>query len=279
MRIARTVTRPLCGDSGCGSAGAASGVVWGQTTTADESAERARSAGDRGHRDASRGIPEQGAHQRHGAHAGRHGRAGASRTSRTSRASPRASTSITPAPMPSPSAASPPRQAPVPPASTSTTRRSRCARSASIPTTPCPRPSTCSAWKCCAARRARSSARAPRAARCATSSPRRAPLAADTYVRSEMSYTQYGQPNGEFGIAHGQPIVDGTFGVRAASGTATTAAGSTVWIGHLSAHRGRHQPQRELQQFNHGAACGRLAAECFGERHAEHPLSAPGQAR
>jgi outer membrane receptor for ferrienterochelin and colicin len=39
---------------------------------------------------------------------------------------------------------------------------------------------------------------------------------ADTYVRSEMSYTQYGQPNGEFGIARGQPIVDGTFGVRAA---------------------------------------------------------------
>ncbi len=38
----------------------------------------------------------------------------------------------------------------------------------------------------------------------------------DTYVRSEMSYTQYGQPSGEFGIARGQPIVDGTFGVRAA---------------------------------------------------------------
>jgi outer membrane receptor protein involved in Fe transport len=38
---------------------------------------------------------------------------------------------------------------------------------------------------------------------------------ADTYVRSELSYTQYGQPNGEFGIARGQPIVDGTFGVRA----------------------------------------------------------------
>jgi iron complex outermembrane recepter protein len=38
---------------------------------------------------------------------------------------------------------------------------------------------------------------------------------ADTYVRSELSYTQYGQPSGEFGIARGQPIVDGTFGVRA----------------------------------------------------------------
>jgi outer membrane receptor protein involved in Fe transport len=38
---------------------------------------------------------------------------------------------------------------------------------------------------------------------------------ADTYVRSELSYTQYGQPSAEFGIARGQPIVDGTFGVRA----------------------------------------------------------------
>src|ERR1700739_848500 len=37
----------------------------------------------------------------------------------------------------------------------------------------------------------------------------------DTYLRSELSYTQYGQPNREFGIARGQPIVDGTFGVRA----------------------------------------------------------------
>src|SRR5579863_945957 len=37
----------------------------------------------------------------------------------------------------------------------------------------------------------------------------------DTYIRSEASYTQFGQPSAEFGIAHGQPIVDGTFGVRA----------------------------------------------------------------
>jgi iron complex outermembrane recepter protein len=36
-----------------------------------------------------------------------------------------------------------------------------------------------------------------------------------TYVRAEGSYTQYGQPSYELGIAHGQAIVDGTFGVRA----------------------------------------------------------------
>ncbi len=37
----------------------------------------------------------------------------------------------------------------------------------------------------------------------------------DTYVRSEVSYTQNGQPSGEFGIAHGAPIIDGVFGLRA----------------------------------------------------------------
>jgi iron complex outermembrane recepter protein len=39
--------------------------------------------------------------------------------------------------------------------------------------------------------------------------------AADTYVRSELSYTEHGQPNGEFGIAVGHPVVDGVFGIRA----------------------------------------------------------------
>ena len=34
-------------------------------------------------------------------------------------------------------------------------------------------------------------------------------------MRSEVSYTQYGQPNGEIGIAHGGPIIDGLLGFRA----------------------------------------------------------------
>jgi iron complex outermembrane recepter protein len=38
-----------------------------------------------------------------------------------------------------------------------------------------------------------------------------------TYVRSEASYTQYGQPSYEFGVAHGGPIVDGTVGFRASA--------------------------------------------------------------
>src|ERR1700739_2202394 len=38
--------------------------------------------------------------------------------------------------------------------------------------------------------------------------------APDTYVRSEVSYTEHGQPNGEFGIAAGRPVVDGVFGLR-----------------------------------------------------------------
>jgi iron complex outermembrane recepter protein len=36
-----------------------------------------------------------------------------------------------------------------------------------------------------------------------------------TYVRTEASYTEFGQPNGEVGIAHGGPIIDGVLGYRA----------------------------------------------------------------
>jgi iron complex outermembrane receptor protein len=39
--------------------------------------------------------------------------------------------------------------------------------------------------------------------------------AADAYVRSDLSYTQYGRPNAEFGIAAGHPVVEGVFGLRA----------------------------------------------------------------
>jgi iron complex outermembrane recepter protein len=36
-----------------------------------------------------------------------------------------------------------------------------------------------------------------------------------TYARTELSYTEYGQPNYEGGIAHGGPIIDGVLGFRA----------------------------------------------------------------
>ena len=36
-----------------------------------------------------------------------------------------------------------------------------------------------------------------------------------TYARTEASYTQYGQPNYEAGIAHGGPLIDGVLGFRA----------------------------------------------------------------
>jgi len=36
-----------------------------------------------------------------------------------------------------------------------------------------------------------------------------------TYARSEVSFTQYGEPSYEAGIAHGGPIIDGTLGFRA----------------------------------------------------------------
>jgi iron complex outermembrane recepter protein len=38
-----------------------------------------------------------------------------------------------------------------------------------------------------------------------------------TYARSEVSYTQYGEPSYEAGIAHGGPIIDGTLGFRASA--------------------------------------------------------------
>jgi iron complex outermembrane recepter protein len=41
--------------------------------------------------------------------------------------------------------------------------------------------------------------------------------ASSTYVRSEANHTQYAQPSYELGIAHGQPLIDGTFGWRASA--------------------------------------------------------------
>ncbi|HYL02526.1 MAG TPA: TonB-dependent receptor [Steroidobacteraceae bacterium] len=38
-----------------------------------------------------------------------------------------------------------------------------------------------------------------------------------SYSRSEASYTEYGEPSYELGIAHGQPIIDGTLGWRASA--------------------------------------------------------------
>ncbi|HYB34082.1 MAG TPA: TonB-dependent receptor [Steroidobacteraceae bacterium] len=39
--------------------------------------------------------------------------------------------------------------------------------------------------------------------------------ATSTYVRGEASYTEYGQPSYELGVAHGQPLIDGVLGWRA----------------------------------------------------------------
>src|SRR5450755_3600823 len=36
-----------------------------------------------------------------------------------------------------------------------------------------------------------------------------------TYIRSEVSYTQYGEPSYEAGVAHGGPIIDDVLGFRA----------------------------------------------------------------
>ena len=102
----------------------------------------------------------------------------------------------------------------------------------------------------------------------------------DTYVRSEMSYTQYGQPNGEIGIARGQPVADGVFGVRASIWYRYDGG----WIDRVDP--GTYPPTTVAVNHNvnysnsiMGAARGDLAAQRHGHRHAERPLSAPGQAR
>src|SRR6202163_595792 len=40
---------------------------------------------------------------------------------------------------------------------------------------------------------------------------------ASTYARSELSFTQYGEPSYEAGLAHGGPIIDGVLGFRASA--------------------------------------------------------------
>lgn len=72
-------------------------------------------------------------------------------------------------------------------------------------------------------------------------------------LRSEVSYTEHGQPNYELGVAHGQPIVDGTFGVRA-----------SVWYRWDGGWIDRVDPttrQVVENNINHsGTLLGRLAA-------------------
>ena len=76
---------------------------------------------------------------------------------------------------------------------------------------------------------------------------------ADTYVRSELSYTEHGQPNAELGIARGQPIIDGTFGIRA-----------SLWYRYDGGYINRVDPD-SLAVINHNvnysnSIMGRLAA-------------------
>ena len=98
--------------------------------------------------------------------------------------------------------------------------------------------------------------------------------ATDTYVRSELSYTQYGQPSTEFGIAHGQPIIDGTLGVR-----------GSIWYRYDGGWIDRVDDTTGAV-LNHNvnysnSMAGRLARglEAGGQFHrdAEHSVSAPGQ--
>jgi iron complex outermembrane recepter protein len=77
-----------------------------------------------------------------------------------------------------------------------------------------------------------------------------------TYVRTEASYTQYGQPSGELGIAHGAPIVDGTFGYRASIWYRYDGG----WINRVSDDSDPSDPTVVAHNVNHtGTLVGRLA--------------------
>ena len=98
----------------------------------------------------------------------------------------------------------------------------------------------------------------------------------DTYVRSEVAYTQYGQPSGEVGIAHGQPIVDGTFGVRGSLWYRYDGG----WINRVDDTTGEILDHNvELLQFDGRPSGGGLEAHVQLHRDPERSVPAPGQER
>ena len=95
---------------------------------------------------------------------------------------------------------------------------------------------------------------------------------ASTYVRTEASYTEYGQPSYEFGVAHGGPIIDGTLGFRASAWYRYDGG----WIDRVDPTTGA-QTEAQRQLCGHGgAAPGRhLAAGQRLHGHAQHHLPEP----
>jgi len=73
-----------------------------------------------------------------------------------------------------------------------------------------------------------------------------------TYVRAEAAYTQYGEPSYELGVAHGQPIIDGTLGFRASAWYRSDGG----WINRVDPNTGA---QTEANANHSGTAMLRLA--------------------
>ena len=97
-----------------------------------------------------------------------------------------------------------------------------------------------------------------------------------TYARSEVSYTQYGEPSYEAGVAHGGPIIDGTLGFRASAWYRRDGG----WIDRVDPTTGAVVDANANHWRNAGAAPGRHveAARC-GDGHPERLLSEQAGAR
>jgi iron complex outermembrane recepter protein len=74
-----------------------------------------------------------------------------------------------------------------------------------------------------------------------------------SYARTEVSYTEYGEPSYEAGIAHNEPIIDGTLGIRASAWYRYDGG----WINRVDPTTGE---QVEANSNHQGTAMFRVAA-------------------
>jgi len=99
--------------------------------------------------------------------------------------------------------------------------------------------------------------------------------AADTYVRSDLSYTQYGQPNARVRYRGGHPVVEGVFGLRGSIWYRYDGG----WMNRVDPGTARSSTTTSTIRTPTWRACGHVATERERHRYAQHPLPEAGQAR